>query len=288
MPDGWGLAAIAAKLALYSGVSVATGSVLVRLTFFDLLTPQATRLRRLAMGGALVALFAAGLGFVLQGAALTGSAEGMIDPEILSLLWQTPVGEALVLRLVGLSLFLLGLWVLRIGWGLAACGGAIALWSFTAIGHMSEHEGLGLRILLWLHLAGVAFWIGVLSPLRHWARAKQHLSEAGELGHRFGRIAAIIVPGLGLAGVVMAWVLVGSLTTLVSTGYGLAFLAKVALVSVLLSLASLNKLRFVPGLRSGDAQSSKALDRVIVIEAVLFAMILATTAVLTSVLSLPM
>ncbi len=148
MPDVWGLAAIAAKLALYSGVLIATGAVLVRLAFYNLLAPQAARLRRLAMGGALVALLAAGLGFVLRGAALTGSAEGMTDPEILSLLWQTPVGEALVLRLGGLSLLLVGLWGPRIGWGLAACGGAIALWSFTTIGHMSEHEGLGLRILL--------------------------------------------------------------------------------------------------------------------------------------------
>lgn len=288
MPDVWALAAIVAKLALYGGGLTATGLVLVRLVFPTLLAPQSHRLRGLATMGALIALVAAALGFVLRGAALTGSAAGMSDPEILSLLWQTPVGEALVLRLFGLGLLLLGLWVPRIGWALAACGGVIALWSFTAIGHMSEQEGLSLRLLLWLHLGGVAFWIGVLSPLRHLTRQPVHHAEAAQLGHRFGRLAALIVPVLAVAGAVMAWALVGSWATLVSTGYGLALLAKVALVALLLSLAALNKLRFVPGLLAGDTPSARALERVIQGEAVLFALILAATAILTSVMTLPM
>lgn len=288
MPDVWALAAIVAKLALYGGGLTATGLVLVRLVFPTLLAPQSRRLRGLAAMGALMALVAAALGFVLRGAALTGSAAGMSDPEILSLLWQTSVGEALVLRLFGLGLLLLGLWVPRIGWALAACGGVIALWSFTAIGHMSEQEGLSLRLLLWLHLGGVAFWIGVLSPLRHLTRQPAHHAEAAQLGHRFGRLAALIVPVLAVAGGVMAWALVGSLATLVSTGYGLALLAKVALVALLLSLAALNKLRFVPGLLAGDTSSAKALEQVIQGEAVLFALILAATAILTSVMTLPM
>ena len=43
---------------------------------------------------AVLALLASVLGFMLHGAALTGGADGMTDPDMLGLLWQTPVGDA--------------------------------------------------------------------------------------------------------------------------------------------------------------------------------------------------
>ena len=68
MPDAFGLVAIVTKMALYLGVLTSAGTVMATLLF----------------------------GLVRT--------RGMTDPEILGLLWNTPVGTALLLRLVGLRL----------------------------------------------------------------------------------------------------------------------------------------------------------------------------------------
>ncbi|MCB4379127.1 copper-binding protein, partial [Synechococcus sp. MU1644] len=70
-------------------------------------------------------------------------------------------------------------------------------------------------------------------------------------------------------------------------GYGQALIVKVLLVGVLLSLAALNKVRFVPKLMAGEAQASEHLSRSISFEWIAVVAILLTTAILTSVLTLP-
>ena len=54
----------------------------------------------------------------------------------------------------------------------------------------------------------------------------------------WARAASWIVVGLVVAGVTLAWLLVGQLDLLVTTAYGWALLAKVALVGVLLGFAA--------------------------------------------------
>ena len=157
---------------------------------------------------------------------MTGDISGMTDPEMLDLLWQSPPGTLLLGS--GLLLVLAGLRAPRIGPWIVAAGGVLALWSFTRIGHVPDAGPVRLEALLVLHLAAAAFWIGILSPLRRLAGASESLSEAAALGHRFGRIAAVTVPVLIAAGVVMAWWLLGDVAALTTTGYGLTLLAKIA------------------------------------------------------------
>jgi len=135
MPDLFGLAAIATKFALYLGVITATGTVMATLMF------KLDRTRRLAAIFAVLGLFATILSFSLRGANLTGDLSGMTDPMTLSLLWTTPVGTALALRLIGLNLLLVGLFLGRIGAWVSVLGGIIALFSFTQIGHISRPAG---------------------------------------------------------------------------------------------------------------------------------------------------
>ncbi len=287
MPDIWGITAILAKLVLYFGFAGSTGLVIVRCLFSNLTAPVRPLIQRQAMVLAWLALAATAFGFMLRGAVLTGGIDGMIDPEMLGLLWQTPVGDALVYRLVGAALILVGLSVPRFGDWIALLGGAVALWSFAQIGHVPELEGFGPQLLLFLHLFSVAFWVGILSPLRDLSRMPDHLKEAAELGHRFGQIAAWVVPVLLVAGIWMAWLLVGTLDGLLFTGYGQALLLKLGLVALLLTLAAANKLRFVPAMRGGQAKAARHLARSIEVEAMILFAILTTTATLTSVLTPP-
>jgi putative copper resistance protein D len=283
MPDIWGIAAILAKLMLYVGVAGSVGLVIIRTAFGDLVSPVRDRIRTRAALFAALALAAALFGFMLRGAALTGGADGMTDPEMLSLLWQTPVGDVLVYRIVGAALIIIGVFT---PW-IALIGGLIALWSFAQIGHVPELKAPGVRLLLFLHLLGIAFWIGVLGPLRALSRRPEHIASAATLGHRFGQAAAVIVPMLILAGLLLAWLLLGDLRALVTTGYGQTLLIKLVLVGAVLALAAANKLRFVPAMQAGDTKAARHLARSIEIETAVILVVLAATATLTSVLTLP-
>ncbi len=287
MPDIWELASTLAKFLLCLGVLGSTGLVLVRIVFArETHSLRATMVRQ-ATAFAVLALLAACAGFALTGAAMTGMISGMTDPEMLGLLWQTPVGTAFAYRVAGLGLVLLGLRVAGIGLPIATAGGLVALWSFSRVGHVTDLGALWLEIVLLLHLAGAAFWIGVLLPLRALAGDRENLSLAAGLGHRFGRIAAVTVPLVIAAGIVMAWRLLGGLEALLETGYGLTLLAKIGAVACLLAAAAANKLRFVRGMRAGDLRAAVALRRSIAVEGAAILVVLLATAALTTLQGAP-
>ena len=171
--------------------------------------------------------------------------------------------------------------------GLPCAGGVLALWSFSRIGHVQDSEQFWLQALLLLHLGGVAFWIGILSPLRTLAGQPASRVHAALLGQHFGQIAAFVVPALALAGIVLAWQLLGSASALLGTEYGLALLAKVAGVLLLLGAAAANKLRYVPAMMRGDPGAAIRLRRSILIEWAAVCLILLLTAILTTLLGAP-
>ena len=281
MPDAFGLAAIVTKFALYLGVMTAAGTVMATLMF------RLDRTRALAAAFAVLGLAATILAFSLRGANLTGDLSGMTDPEMLGLLWTTPVGTALLLRLVGLGLLVAGLFMGRVGAWVAVLGGIIAIWSFDHVGHISSRDTTLLDIALTLHLLAVALWIGILTPLKRLATSTVTFASAADVGHRFGVVAAVAVPALIIVGGYMGYQLVGSLPALLGTGYGQALIIKVLLVGLLLGLAAANKLRFIPALRAGDPAAASHLSKSISVEWLVILAVLGTTAVLTTTLTLP-
>ncbi|PIB24552.1 copper-binding protein [Amylibacter kogurei] len=287
MPDIWGQAAILTKLLLYVGALGASGLIIVQVVFANATTSLTQRLRNQTVLLTALALVASLLGFMLRGAALTGSADGMTDPEMLGLLWQTPVGDALLYRLAGGALIIVGSLMPRFGQWVALAGSVLLLWSFAKVGHVADIGPFYMRLLLLLHLLGVAFWIGVLPPLHRLSQTPDLLSQAAKLGHQFGQAAIIIVPALLFAGLGMGWLLTGTLSALIGTGYGQALMVKIALVVVVLMLAAANKLRFVPAIQAGDANAARHLARSIQIETAVILAVLAATATITSVLTLP-
>ena len=281
MPDLFGLAAIITKFLLYLGVITATGTVMAALVF------KLDRTRGLAATFAALGLFATILSFSLRGANLTGDLSGMTDPVMLNLLWSTPVGTALALRLVGLSLLLVGLFLGHIGALASVLGGLIALFSFTQIGHISDSEAAFMEVTLMLHLVAIALWIGVLTPLNRLASSSKTHVSAADVGHQFGLVASFTVPLLIVVGAYMGYQLVGSFNALVETSYGQALIIKVLLVGGLLGLAAANKLRFIPALRLGDPVAAVHLSKSIYLEWFIILTVLGTTAVLTTNLTLP-
>ena len=166
-------------------------------------------------------------------------------------------------------------------------GSLIVLASFTQIGHVTDIAGILTQAVLLLHLIGIALWIGILFPLLQLSTHSEHIAVTGEMAHRFGVIAAIVVPLLLIAGGWLAFALIGTLPNLFSTSYGQVLLAKIALVVALLGLAAANKLWFVPYLRTGGAAALKNLKRSVQLEIILVTLVLMLTAILTSILILP-
>lgn len=281
MLDVWGIAALSTKFSLYLGVLTATGTVLATFVF------RLERHKNFTFFFALLGLFSAVIGFLLKGANLTGDVRGMTDPEILGLLWSTPVGTALLYHMVGLSLVLIGFFFRRGGGAFSLIGGILAIWSFTLGGHISGRESWILDLLLLFHLITVAFWIGILAPLKRMIGDDKTWPDAAYLGRRFGAVASITVPLLIVAGGVMGYLLVGTPANLFSTGYGQFLILKTLLVGSLLALAAANKLRFIPRLEQHDPQAASHLQKFISLEWLAFVAILGATAVLTTVLTLP-
>ena len=245
------------------------------------------RTRGLAAAFAVLGLVATIFTFSLRGANLTGDARGMTNPEMLGLLWATPVGTAFQLRLLGLSLLIVGLLMGRVGTWVSVLGGVIAIWSFSHVGHISSRETILLDIALSLHLLAVALWIGVLTPLKRLASSPNTYASAASVGHRFGVVASVTVPVLIIVGGYMSYQLVESFPALIGTGYGQALIIKVLLVGLLIGLAAANKLRFVPALRSGDPVGASHLSKSISAEWFIILAVLGMTAVLTTNLTLP-
>lgn len=290
--DIWAVSAIATKFALYIGILTASGAVLFRMVFRDILFREAEWGARILLRPSI--LWFSGLGLVatvlsygLHAAAEFGRLSGLRESGVLALLWDAPEGVVFVLRISGLTLMIASLLFPRGGRFLALVGVALVLWSFGQIGHATRFDFPWLAVILSVHLAAVAFWIGVLVPLYRLSQERAHLAEAADLAHRFGQIASVVVPVLLLAGVVFAWNLLGSFAMLIGTPYGWVLLLKIAVVGAALGLSILSKLRFVPALQAGDEQAASALRRAIRYEVGAFAVILLITAVMTSLLSVP-
>jgi putative copper resistance protein D len=282
LPDIWGLMAIATKFALYLGILISSGSIFASLAF------RLNAYRGHSASLAVLGLFAALFSFLLLGANLTGDLSGLLDRELLLLLWSTPAGTTLAYQITGMGLLVCGLFLGWPGCWISAFGGLIAIWSFSSIGHIAGHDSLLLEITLAAHLAAIAFWLGILKPLTKLSSSQQTWPAAADLGHRFGLVAVIFVPLALAAGLYMSFILVGSLNALVNTGYGQTLILKSTFVSLLLALAAANKFKFVPALRQCNPQAAEKLIRSINAEWVIIFGILGITAILTSSLNLPM
>jgi putative copper resistance protein D len=250
-------------------------------------------LMRYSLIATLLAVSAAILHFLVRvGEAYDEGLSGMFDPDMIGFMWESPLGEALFLRSIGLLMILAGLLFLalvrsgnreqRIELGLieglfVLAGMGLMALSFSEAGHAVE-QPLLFQSVLTIHVVLTAWWMGSLYPL--WL-ACHHLefNEAYSLLDRFGQLAVTAVLVLLAGGVYMSYELTGW-SNLFSSNYGILLLVKVGLVGVILSLAAIHKLILVPRLQ--HTQDAGVLKRSIFLEKIVGAAIFAITTVLTT------
>ena len=243
--------------------------------------PTADRLRTVARIAALVALVAAVLHYVLTPARMAGDFGSTFDPALESLLLRSSSGTAHIVRVVGLAVLLLSLdRASKLNrWG--ACGGAaLALLSFVLMGHTVIHDQRWiLAPLLLVHVVVAAVWLGALAGLL--VATREGGTGSGALVARFSQHAVWAVPAIFVCGLVMSLLFIRSFTEL-ATPYGALVLGKSLGFAVLMALAAQNKWRLGPRLLAGDGSAVPALQRIIKVEWTLIALVLVTTAVMTS------
>lgn len=215
---------------------------------------------------------------VLEPARMAGDMSGILDPALQNLALQSPMGESFVIRMLGLATLVLGL---RMQWTGVGIGGAlICVVAFTVAGHtaVSAHRTL-LAPLLLVHLLIVAFWIGSLGCL-YLASVWEPSEVSARVTARFSAVATWLIPGILLAGIGMAALLVPGMKVFTQP-YGELLLVKTALFAVLMGLAALNKWKLAPRLRGGEPRSVESFRRSVVAEYVLVCSVLTVTAVMT-------
>jgi len=112
----------------------------------------------------------------------------------------------------------------------------------TALSHAASRVDVRplLLLLTILHHLGAAAWIGGLASLLVTIRATEDPRKIHPMTERFSRLAMVSVAALVLAGVGMAWFLIGSWKAFYGTSYGLMLLAKVYLLLLALGLGGCN------------------------------------------------
>ena len=211
---------------------------------------------RLGLMGMLIAI---GVGMLAQGGQSSGSElAAPWNPELGRILMETRLG---VIWLARLALVMLG--VLLAGqeksplrdWTSFAVNLALLLTVSLTSHAATEPRPLLPMLGDWLHLVGMAFWLGGLvyffTAVRHLHRLDGGLRTqlTSFLAGRFSVNAILFVALIGLTGVYSAYLRVGSWNGLVTSLYGHTLLVKQIFVAGLLAIAATNLLVISPQLK---------------------------------------
>jgi len=271
-------------LAFAAALSAAGAAIFVWL-FGTSLNRSARRIRGLTSATAVCGLLLTAAHVVVEPARLAGAWSGIFDASLQTLLLGSAFGTTAAVRVLGLLTVLAGsLRPGRAGDGLALAGAVLIAASFAFMGHTAaDPQRWLLAPLLILHLVAIAFWFGALWPLADMAQHEAP-AAAGATIRRFSAIATWVVPGVFVAGVAMASLLLPGWSSL-RTAYGFSLMAKVAGFSTLMGLAALNKWRFGPGIGRGDGVAVAAFRRTIAAEWLLIFGVVMVTAAMTALFS---
>lgn len=278
---------IAVKALAYAATLGAVGSVLVLALLREVSAGGRRALRLTAALSALAAAVFTALRLPVRASFLVGGTwDGAMDPMILGMVAESPLGTSATVRMAGLALMLCVLLRARAGLWLALLGAVLASASFALRGHALGSPQIILGALVTVHILCLAFWVGAFAPLARAARSDSP-ADAGALAHAFGARALWAVGLVVLAGGITLALLGAATPSALSSPYGQMFAIKLVLFAGVLALAAANKLALTPALRAARPGAGARLRRSIGVEAGLVAGILVTTATLTTLSSPP-
>ena len=246
------------------------------------------RIRQFALGGLIL------LGVATFSFALIQAAEALEVPvwgvsgNALSQMFLGYIGRLLMARLI--LVILLGVLVARLPapgtgsktlwWSILLIGSAL-LFTFSLQGHGAARGSVISVVMIWLHLAAMAVWLGGLPMLFFVLR--QANAMAPTVFPRFSQAALISVGIIAATGLYNALIFVGTIEALTATTYGRALMTKTGIFAFLLMLGAINLLYLSPRLRAGLQSAWYGLSRTIRTEMALGIALLLAVGVLSGV-----
>lgn len=242
--------------------------------------------RRLLIGAAAAGLLASLVGLSMQGALGAGvGLDRALNATTLESALESRTGSAWLVRA--------GLWALAL-FVLASVGrprpraaplalvAAALVVSLPVAGHAATQSP---RAVLFsadlLHVLAAGLWLGGLVVLiaLYWPSRRRPLdSHATDATIAFSRLALPAIVLLVIAGAVQAWFYLDGLESVLAGAYGLALIAKIALLAVIIALAAGNRRRALRLTESAAAVHSR-LRSMMRAEVALAVLVLAATAV---------
>lgn len=284
----WGMATAGTKFFVYAASLLAVGLMLIRIALPQAGDEVLSSLKWLAFGAVLVAALATVMRVLVQaGRLMDDGVAGMLDPEIIAISLEGPLGQSTYVRLSGLALVMLAVFSRPLRLPATLFGSIMVAGSFALTGHATRDPQWLLAGLITFHLLAISFWWGALAPLHKLSADKLDAQHAAEMAERFGKQATLIVPMLILAGAAFAWLIMGSVTAFFTTNYGRVLLLKLVLVTVVLAFAALNKLRFVPALAADVPEAKSRFRLSLKLESLAFLLVFTVTAALTTSFTVP-
>ncbi|HTW38538.1 MAG TPA: CopD family protein [Steroidobacteraceae bacterium] len=282
LPDVLSLVARAVSFVL---LLQSAGLALFLALFGRLMPGSADAVRRTGFASSTLGLGAALALFALEAPRMAGTLAGLWDLSLQKLALYSRLGEALGLKVAGLTL-LAGAFRARgeLASIASVIGVSLAVGAFLVTGHTVDHPDRALLgPVLAVHLLIVAFWFGAL-PALYLATRRDSPAAAAQLIARFSARAVWLVPLIFLAGVAMVVMLVPGWTVF-EQPYGELLLVKIGGFALLMGLAVVNRWRLGPAVASGELNALRALRASVASEYILIVGVLATTAVMTTLFS---
>lgn len=265
-----------AQLALYVGTLCASGAVFAQASLKSG-GDAALTLQRLARWGAILTILAT-LGAMLV---LVMRLGGDFDEATISAVLMSSVGAAGGMRLTGAILLIATPRTAddTFADGMRLSYAALIAASYLFIGHAAA-TGFAAGLMASIHVSLAGWWLASLVAMAAACRS-QSVAVVAMLVERFSKLAVgaivlLIVVGAVLIASLVEWP-IATLSPYVAT-----LGAKLAIVALVLALASYNKLRLTPRLLARESAAVSALRRSIGIELLLIAAVLVATTLMTT------
>jgi putative copper resistance protein D len=248
------------------------------------------RALRISWFGVAIAVISGTIWLMLQTVSMSGMPlDQALTPDVLStIVNDTQFGQVTVIR-AGIVICLVVCLVCDRA-AIAQWLGLATSFALAAALAWTGHAGSTFGAMGYLHLAAdslhvlaAAAWIGGLLPLILFLRIARRSNSpllASDAVGRFSTLGIVAVATLMLTGVINTAILVGSVRALFVTEYGQLLLIKLALFTVMLTFAAINRLSLTPRLDKSDDAARGALIRSSTMELALGLVIFAMVGVL--------
>ena len=274
------MAAVAVKLALFSGVLALVGpGFFVRFVMPGGVSGETMqRLRAVTFAGGVMMLLASAASLVVT---LHGVV-GFVDAPLLrDYATNTTHGRSTIVRaaLVLVLLLIAHVEMGRVGSAAFAVASLGVLGTLALVSHNAAMGGWLPVVADLAHLVAMVAWISGVVGLTY-LRQGQFATRWSQCLGRVSAIGLAAVAVLFGTGTYAATLHLGQPSSLASTGYGLALVAKVGVVLAIVGIAARNRWHHLPRARRGDV--TPAFVRALRVECGLLALVLVLTSVLTS------